>query len=87
MSKYTKKLLYERILEIVTNTSPWKLYIHMEHVRSGAFSADQEQITFYHRQIVPYVRKKIGFNVSAKDVKIALAPLKKENYFLISIDK
>jgi hypothetical protein len=33
------------------------------------------------------VRKKIGFNVSATDVKLALAPLKKENYFEKSLDK
>jgi hypothetical protein len=87
MNRYDEKLLHARILEIVNNTTPWDLYLHMGNIRSCHFNAEYEYISFYHRQVVPYVRKKIGFNVSATDVKLALAPLKKENYFEKNLDK
>ena len=83
MTAIERRLLHKQILTIVLNTAPWDLYVNMNHCRSAGFGMGCNYVTFYPRQILPYIRKKIGFNISEKEVKKALYPLKKEDYFQV----
>jgi hypothetical protein len=81
MTKIEQLKLQKRILEIVQNETVWDLYCHIECCRCG-LGCEKEYIGFYVSQIAPFIYKKLGYKISKDIIKHALAPIKKDNYFL-----
>jgi hypothetical protein len=81
MTKIEQLKLQKRILEIVQNETVWNLYCHIECCQCG-LGCEKEYIGFYVSQIAPFIYKKLGYKISKDIIKHALAPIKKDNYFL-----
>lgn len=81
MTKIEQLKIQKQILEIVQNETVWNIYLHIDCCRCG-LGCKKEYIGFYTSQIAPFIYKKLGYRVSKNMIKHALAPLKKDNYFL-----
>lgn len=80
MTRLAQIKLQEQILEIVQNETVFNLSLHID----CCCCDDKSYIGFYASQIAPYIYKKLGYKVRLDTIKHALAPLKKDNYFLKS---